>query len=127
MITLDRWYRPECTVGELTLDDFRCLSLELPDRDNQEDISCIPAGIYDYYLRNSPKNGYVLELRNVPGRSYIQIHSANFTRQIQGCILVGDSLKYLDNDSILDVTNSKATLKRLLNVAGKSGKIEIRG
>ena len=127
MITLDRWYRKNCTLGLFTIDNFRCFCLELPDLGNQQDISCIPEGIYDYYFRNSPSNGDILELRNVTGRSYIQIHSGNFTRQIKGCILVGESIKYLDSDSIPDVTNSRATLKKVLTAAGKSGKIEIRG
>ena len=126
MITLDRWHRSNCTIGLFTIDSYRCFSLELPNKDNRQDISCIPDGIYDYYFRDSPSNGEILELRNVTGRSYIQIHSGNFTRQIKGCILVGDSIKYLDSDSIPDVTNSKATLKKVLHHAGKSGKIEIR-
>lgn len=127
MITIDRWYRQDCTLGIFTVDKFRCFSLELPDNDNQQDISCIPEGTYGYYLRNSPKNGLILELKLVINRDYIQIHSGNFTRQILGCILVGESIKYLDSDSIPDVTNSKATLKKVLAAAGKSGKIEIRG
>ena len=126
MIILDRWYRQNCTLGLFTIDDFRCFSLELPDKDNQQDISCIPEGVYDYYLRNSSKNGLVLELKSVLGRDYIQIHSGNFTRQVQGCILVGDSIKYLDSDSIPDVSNSKNTLKKVLSLAGESGQIRIR-
>lgn len=126
MITIDRWYRESCTLGIFTIDNFKCFSLELPDINNEQDISCIPEGTYDYYARNSPTNGLVLELRSVPNRRYIQIHSGNFTRQIQGCILVGDSIKYLDSDQIPDVTNSRNTLRKVLELAGKSGKIKIR-
>jgi len=127
MIVIDRWYWPEFSLGIFTIDNFKCFSLELPDKNNEQDISCIPEGTYEYYARNSPSNGLVLELRAVPNRRYIQIHSGNFTRQILGCILVGDSIKYLDSDQIPDVTNSKATLKKVLALAGKSGKIKIRG
>ena len=126
MITIDRFHQEEFTLGLFSIDHFKCFSLELPSINNEQDISCIPSGTYDYYARNSPSNGLVLELRAVPNRRYIQIHSGNFTRQILGCILVGDSIKYLDSDQIPDVTNSKATLRKVLELAGKSGKIKIR-
>lgn len=127
MILLERWYRSNCTLGIFTINNFRCFSLELPDRDNQQDISCIPEGKYEYYFRVSPHNGKVLELRNVRNRDYVQIHSGNYTRQILGCILVGESIKYLNADSIPDVTSSVKTLKKVLKLAGKTGIIEIRG
>ena len=53
-------------------------------------------------------------LYDVPDRSYIQIHAGNYTRDVEGCILVGNSIKYLDEDSVLDVTNSLSTLRKLL-------------
>lgn len=124
---IKRSYWDDCTIGRLWINNFQCFTLELPNLDNQQDISCIPAGDYEYYFRNSPHNGDVLELRNVEDRSYIQIHAGNYTRQILGCILVGDGVKWLDGDSIPDVTNSKNTLKRLLKEAGTSGTIKIRG
>jgi len=126
MITINRWYREDCTLGIFTIGNFRCFSLELPDKDNQQDVSCIPEGIYDYYFRNSSQNGNVLELRSVRDRDYIQIHSGNYTRNTLGCILVGESIKYLDRDSIPDVTRSVPTLKKILELAGKSGKIHLR-
>ena len=125
MITIRRWNHDDCTIGRLTLDNFQCFTLELPDLDNQQDISCIPAGTYDYYLREESSNGTVLELRDVPDRTYIQVHAGNYTHQILGCILVGDSVKWLDSDKIPDVTNSGNTLKKLLTKAGKSGQIRL--
>ena len=125
MIDIYRWEHDDCTIGRLTLGAFHCLTLELPWVGNQPDISCIPKGIYDYYSKISNLNGHVLELADVYGRRYIQIHSGNFTRNTQGCILVGDGVKWLDDDSILDVTNSGLTLSRLLQRAGTAGKIKI--
>jgi len=55
----------------------------------------------------------------------IEIHAGNYTRQIEGCILVGDSLKYLDGDDVLDVTNSKVTLRKLLNAVPNEVEIAI--
>lgn len=120
----------DCTIGRMevinkSLGSFYCFSLELPWVNNLTNISCIPDGVYRYKFRNSPSNGRVLELQNVEGRTYIQIHAGNFTRQIKGCILVGDSIKHIDGDSIPDVTNSKNTLALVLQYAGKEGEITI--
>ena len=57
----------------------------------------------------------------------IEVHSGNYTSQILGCILVGDGIKWLNRDSIPDVTNSRNTLIKLLREAGDSGTIKIRG
>lgn len=115
MITIIRWHQPDCTLGRLQLPDgWQCFTLELPWRDNKRGVSCIPAGTYKAFKRNSPKNGPVFELRDVPSRTSIQCHAGNFTRQIEGCILVGDAIRFLDGDSVPDVANSAATLKALL-------------
>ncbi|GAB5451818.1 MAG: hypothetical protein Hals2KO_21460 [Halioglobus sp.] len=53
-------------------------------------------------------------LEGVPSRSMIEIHAGNYTRDIEGCILVGDSIRFLDADLIPDVANSKTTLSKLL-------------
>lgn len=125
MIKISRSYRDNCTLGVLEIGGYRCFTLELVDCGNEPYISCIPGGSYQYKYRNSPGNGHCLELQDVPNRAYIQIHSANFTRQIHGCIAVGDSIKFLDNNKIPDVTNSVSTLVKILEIAGKSGEIEI--
>jgi len=65
MITIERMYRPDCTLGILTLDDFKCWTLELPNLDNRKDISCIPEGVYEYFARESGRNGTVLELKAI--------------------------------------------------------------
>jgi hypothetical protein len=125
MIELKTWKHEDCTLGRLSCGGVHCFTLELPWLGNQQDISCIPAGWYEYVSYDSPKHGDVLLLLDVKGRSMIEIHAGNYTRQIEGCILVGDSIKYLDADQIPDVTNSKATLSKLLAVAGNSGIIKI--
>jgi len=114
IIFIDTWMCGDCTVGRLAYGDFHCLTLELPWVSNEKNISCIQAGSYTAVKYDSPKNGEVLLLRSVHARTMIEIHAGNFTRDIEGCILVGDSLKYLDGDSVLDVTNSKKTLGKLL-------------
>lgn len=118
--TLHRIHQHDCTVGILNYGIFaRACTLELPYKSNQQNVSCIPSGYYKAQYRKSPSNGDVLELKNVPDRSFIQIHSGNYTSQIAGCILVGDSTVDINNDGILDVANSKGALEKLLAWAGK--------
>ncbi len=126
MITLYRWYHRDCTISRVNFNGFQCFALELPTLSNEQYISCIPEGEYKYFAKISSTNGNVLELKDVPGRTFIQIHSGNYTRNTQGCILVGDGVKWIDKDKIPDVTNSKNTLNKLLSIAGKVGKITIK-
>jgi len=124
-IKISTWKNKDCTIGRLECGGFRCLSLELPWLGNRKNISCIPEGVYNATKYSSPKHGEVILLKDVPGRSMIEIHAGNYTRQIEGCILVGDSLKYLDGDTILDVTSSKATLAKLLTLLPDEFTMEI--
>lgn len=115
MMKLSRIYQPDCTVGILTFDKFRCFTLELPDLDNATNISCIPEGTYKVTKHNSPSKGECLKIHNVVGRSNILIHIGNYTSDILGCILVGERLADIDGDSIPDVTSSSKTLRELLS------------
>ena len=125
-LKIKRWYHDDCTLGRLTYGEFQCFTLELPWLDNQQNISCIPAaGAYQGRKHKSPSNGDCVAIDNVLNRTYIQIHSANYRSQIKGCIAVGDSIKFLNDDGVPDVTNSKCTLKRLLTALPNKFLIEI--
>ena len=90
------------TLGRLISHDgnFQCLTLELPWRDNQFNISCIPAGEYHAEQKKSPRFGkklYRLRDSETAPRSAILIHAGNFAgdtskgykSDAQGCILLG--------------------------------------
>ena len=125
-LRIETWQRGDCTLGILTYGDFKCFTLELPWKNNEKNISCIPrVSGYVGEKHESPSNGSVIAINNVLNRTYIQIHSANFLRQLKGCIAVGDSIKFLDGDNLPDVTNSKNTLKALLEVLPDKFTIEI--
>ena len=128
-ITIKRWYHDDCTIGRLSISnvDFQCFTLELSDLDNQSNISCIPEDDYRYQKYQSPKHGEVLLLKNVEDRSMIEVHAGNYTSQILGCILVGDAIKWINRDSIPDVSNSKKTLAKLLQQLPDIGTIKLRG
>jgi len=97
---------------------FQAASLELPWNGNQRQVSCIPTGSYLVSKTNSPKFGAgTFSVNRVPGRSNILIHPGNFTREIEGCILLGDRFADIDNDRITDVTNSRAAINLLKKLA----------
>ena len=81
-------------VGELFINGERiCDTLELPWRDNQRSISCIPAGQYKVrfrYPRESATRDYLhLLIKDVPNRDYILFHRGNSAKDSRGCVLVG--------------------------------------
>ena len=97
------------TFGELSIPgtNFKCVSLELPWRDNKTGLSCIPAGEYLFKWIQSPKHGWCYEGYDDPStpqkedilrRDKIQIHSANlagdiskgYISQLLGCIALGE-------------------------------------
>ncbi|GGH73400.1 hypothetical protein HNQ91_003647 [Filimonas zeae] len=87
-IKLHRTYYSNGTNGLLMLDNqLVCYTIELPWRDNEPRVSCIPEGEYPLAKRLSPNHGKCLLLKNVPNRSLILIHPANNAiRELQGCI-----------------------------------------
>ena len=93
---------------------FSCPTLELPWLNNQRNVSCVPAGVYNVIPHTSKKFGKCFWLQNVANRSGILIHSGNTIADIQGCILVGRNLlKFkINNDYFLQ--HSRATMTDLL-------------
>jgi len=125
MITINRWYLPYATMGELTIEgsDFKCFTLEPPWKNNESDISCIPKDGYAASKIKSRKNGLCIELENVHDRFYVQIHAGNWVNQTKGCILVGDSIKNSHNGIM--VTNSRKTLAHLMSILGDNFNVKI--
>lgn len=68
------------------------LTLELPWKENQRRVSCIPAGGYQIKRHISPKFGEVFKVMDVEGRDEILIHAGNYLSDIQGCILIGKNV-----------------------------------
>ncbi len=107
------------TLGRLFAFDglFRRLdlaSLELPQKNNVQGVSCIPAGRYRLVPRSTQKRGDHLLVEGVPGREWILIHRGNFPSEIRGCILVGMGHKDLDADGKPDVFSSRAAMGLLV-------------
>ncbi len=88
VLELKRNYFPEGTNGTLKCDGkFICFTIELPWRNNERRISCIPEGKYFIIKRNSQKFKSHFILLGVPNRSLILIHPANNAmKELNGCI-----------------------------------------
>ena len=87
-------YRDGETLGLFTAESdhrekIEGFTVELPWKNNKPYISCIPSGVYKAFRRASERNGNVIELNDVPGRTFIQIHIGNTADDLSGCIAVG--------------------------------------
>jgi len=114
------------TFGKLTLPDGTSYNtLELAWRNNESGKSCIPPGTYKVETRNSPKFGPgVYEVKNVPGRSAILIHSGNYAgnvdkgqkSNVQGCIMLGFSRSVQSGQPMIN--ESKAAMQSFMDKMG---------
>ena len=87
-------FTEKSTMGQLFLNgELFCDTLENVWKDNQRNISCIPAGQYRVNLRRARESAtrdYLhLIVENVPDRDYILVHRGNTAKDTRGCILVG--------------------------------------
>lgn len=83
---------PEGTFGVLRCDkSVLCLTLELRDLENRQNVSSIPRQQYDVARVVSPKFGETFEVLDVPGRSNVLFHAGNTAADTKGCILLGTS------------------------------------
>lgn len=109
--------------GEMKI--FECKTLELPWKENQVNISCIPTGTYNVLRYNSPKFGKTFHVIGVPNRSEILIHKGNYNKDTQGCILVGIRYADIDKNGTMDIAGSAMAMNRLLEVAPDHFKLTI--
>lgn len=88
IIHLTRTYFPEGTNGKLECEGkFISSTIELPWKNNEKSVSCIPEGKYLLRRRYSKKFSWHIEVVGVENRSLILIHSANNAlKELNGCI-----------------------------------------
>jgi hypothetical protein len=126
----------KATFGRLTVFDeapgtvfgevlYRCYSLELPWYQNRPNISCIPAGSYRATLGTFKGSYPNYELHDVPERSAIEFHRANYTRELRGCIAPGERIEVERGEPpFICVTSSKVAHDRVMAACG--GGAEVR-
>ena len=131
MITLTRMYTPWGVVGDWSMPDFQCKTLERPWLVNVDDHSCIPEGVYTMALRESPvvkritkgKFDKGWEIQNVPDRDFIMVHPGNWISDSNGCILTGKHA--LINADRIMITESQSTFEQLMTALGTKETWEI--
>ncbi len=86
------------TFGVLLVPEMAALrTIELPEKGNRRNVSCIPTGTYQVSWEYSKKFGHSYKIKNVPGRSHILFHAGNFAgntgkgyvSHFKGCIGIG--------------------------------------
>lgn len=113
--------------GKLFIDGVQqCFTLERPY--NDPDHRPIPEGEYPIRMRDSAfwsQHGYkqVPGIFDVPGRTDIEIHPANWARELKGCMAVGQAI---DGDTLLYSRAAFAALLIKLGDIPNSTKILIR-
>lgn len=115
MITVTRYFQnDEITLGVMRVDGLDCpiYTLELPWKNNQRNISCIPPSTYKLVPYTSPTHGKCFLIEGVVNRKHILIHSGNVKEDVRGCLLVGMSAGYLKNNYA--VLSSRKALQKLL-------------
>ena len=117
-------YTDQGVFGVLVKDDFPvCLTLELPDRDNQKNISCIPEGNYLCKRVQSPSHGNTFEVCHVPHRSHILFHKGNTAKDAKGCILLGRFFGSLDGKP--GIMRSSEAFAQFLEISRGSDKFNL--
>ena len=93
-------------------------TLELPDKGNAQNVSCIPEGKYLVKRISSPTRGIVFHVLDVPGRTAILIHVGNYAAgkdiDTEGCILPGLRFVDINGDGNLDIAGSRKAMDMLL-------------
>lgn len=92
------------TFGKVTVgSDFICYSME-------RTAVQIPVGVYSGCKRYSPHLAREVVGIDVPGRTDIEMHNANYPEQLDGCIALGSAV----DNGVLD--NSIEALEKVLSL-----------
>lgn len=129
MIVLTRYYTKFGTWGDLEVEGENFSTIERPWKGNENNVSCIPEGNYVLQLRSSPvvqrtsgfEEGW--EITNVPGRTYIMFHVANWMSDVNGCVGVGEEKRIVDNR--LFVSDSRDSFERFMEILDLRNEWEI--
>ncbi|MEN5233194.1 DUF5675 family protein [Sphingobacterium faecium] len=100
------------TLSEIYLDgQFICYGLEdIPREKKIPGSTCIPLGTYrlgfnrdggmngNYYDRYPKMHRGMIEIKDIPGFSYVYIHIGNTHKETAGCLLVGTQYVFQQGD-----------------------------
>jgi len=108
----------------------RWVTLELPWLDDRPAVSCIPEGVYELEHWSSPKHPDAFEVKAVPGRADILIHTGNVPSDTKGCIIIGKcylsdkagvAQSHLAMDELLAALSYDQSIKLTIETVGPWG------
>lgn len=103
----------EGTFGVLKINKrIFCVTLELPNRLNLRNMSCIPEQQYICQKYLSPTYGDTYYVKNVPNRSTILFHPGNLIENTEGCILIAEYFGELKEQRA--ILNSRKVFKEFM-------------
>ena len=116
-LVLQRQYFSSGTNGVLSFNGKEiCKTIELPWKNNQKRISCIPEGIYKIRKRFSLKFKWHNEIMNVKNRDYILFHQ--FFKKIRNIGLVLTAISGVIATAPISLPAVLVTVAGYLAVAG---------
>jgi hypothetical protein len=113
-LSLKRVYLETETLGSIyDIDgELICKTMELPWRNNNRNVSCIPEGTYKVILQ-PPKESRpypYFRVLDVPNRSGILLHRITYVEDLRGCIGVGSRFHDFNGDGVPDMAQSSVKL-----------------
>ena len=116
-------FTDKSTIGKLYFDgEFYGHTLELPWKDNEKRVSCIPKGVYEVKKRHTEASKYKYEhlhILDVDNRELILMHIGNYPKNSKGCILLGNTR------ALNFVGESRKAFYKLMYDLGSFEKIEL--
>lgn len=84
-------FSPTATLGYWEVEgSLKAYTVERPCDKFNAAVRCIPVGLYNIGLYDSPHFGRVVPiLKDVPDHDYIEIHWGNWATDSKGCIILG--------------------------------------
>lgn len=132
-LVLNRTYHEDCTTGTIKFPDGTIFhTMELPWKENQNRISCIPEGKYHLGMRRSGvvsrttggqyQSGW--EVQDVPNRTYIMFHVGNYPSDFEGCVGVGMGQTTYQNGNRM-ITNSQKAFRLFMEKMSSNPEWEV--
>jgi hypothetical protein len=114
-------FTDESTIGRLLINEvFHCFTLEDKVREVKiKNVTAIPKGRYEVIVNFSNRFQQQMPLLlNVPNFEGVRIHWGNYSKDTEGCILLGTT------KAVNMIGNSRAAYAKFMSVLNKVSKTE---
>ena len=111
----------DSTIGKLYINDtFHCFTLQDNEREVKiKNVTAIPKGRYEVIVNFSNRFQQQMPLLlNVPNYEGVRIHWGNYSKDTEGCVLLGTT------KGVNMIGNSRAAYAKFMSVLNKVSKTE---